>query len=631
MMKKIIAIVFLFLLNTVKAQEFFTIKNVSKKALKSYTEAKSMLNAGNETACEKMLLKSIQNEPKFLDAYIQLGNFYFRKKEYNNAISKYQKALELSGNYDARLPFYIAESYYLNLDFANAENYLNQIRISEIKSELILQNISNYKSGIELSKKQPRFTFEPINMGDSINTKDIDFFPAFSADDSIMVFARRIDGKNEDIYISKKNKEGLWSKAQSIDKSINTANNEGALCLSADGKKLYFTACDLPDGKGRCDIYFSKNESGKWSKPINLGEPVNTAHWESQPRLSANGTTLYFSSSRPGGFGGLDIWYSLLKPDGTWSEAKNMGENINSKGNEESPYIHFDNQTFYFDSDGLNGFGKKDLYVSKRNIYGKWEKAENIGFPLNTPENEASLIVSQNGRKAFIASERKDSKGLLDLYMFDLPENAKAIPVAFVKGKVFDAETKLPLQANLVLKSLENSKTIANINSNEDGSYLVCIPVGKDYSFHVNNEKYLFQSVNFSLLNHNVTEAYYQDIFLNKIEKEKQIVLRNIFFDVNKFELKPESNVELELILKMLIENPSISIEISGHTDDTGSEENNLKLSENRANAVMQYLIQKNIKSDRLKAIGFGETKPLQSNNTEEGKAINRRTEIKIL
>lgn len=630
-MKNIVLILFLAATLPALAQDFYTVKNVSKKALKCFTEAKEKLLENKEEEAEKLFLKAIVQESKFLDAYIQLGNFYFRKKMYDKATQQYEKAYEISGKYDARLPFYIGESYYMNLDFVNAEKYFSKLEKNEIKSDLILNNVAQYYKGIELSKKQSPFAFEPKNMGENINSKDLEFFPAFSADDSVMVFARRIDGKNEDIFISKKSKDGTWAKAENIGSTINTANNEGALCLSADGKKLFFTACDLPDGKGRCDIYFSKNMDGKWTKPINLDAPVNTENWESQPRLSPSGNTLFFSSSRPGGLGGLDIWFSHLKPDGTWSEPKNMGENINSAGNEESPYIHFDNQTFYFDSDGREGFGKKDIYVSKRNIAGKWEKAENIGTPLNTPENEASMVVSPNGQQAYISSERKDSKGLLDLYTFNLPESAKAVPVAFVKGKVVDAETKLPLKASLVLKELNNGKAIAGLNSNEDGTFLVCIPIGKNYSFHVNKSDYLFQSVNFSLENHDVNTAYNQDIYLQKIQKEKSIVLRNIFFDVNKAELKPESFTELELILKLLNENPNIHIEISGHTDNSGNEQSNLTLSEQRAQAVLQYLVQKSVDIKRLKAVGYGESKPITSNDTSEGKAANRRTEIKIL
>lgn len=616
--------------NKAFAQKYYTSKNVSSKVLKSYTEAKKLIQANNETKAEAQLLKITKDEPLFYEAHIELGNIYFRKKDLTKANDMYLKAYQLSNTEDYRIPFYVGETFYLNNNFTEAEKYLTEFVSKEIKSELLKTNAHKYLTGIDISKKSGIVSFNPSNMGENINSKDMDYFPAFTADDSTMIFARRINDKNEDIFISRKGKDGIWSNAVNISSNINTADNEGALCLSADGKKLFFTGCNREDGLGRCDIYFSEFKNNSWTTPKNLGTPINTDAWEAQPRLSPSGTTLFFSSTRAGGLGGIDIWFSIMKPDGTWSEPKNLGENINTKGDEQSPYLAFDNQTFYFDSNGWQGFGESDLFVSKRDITGKWQKPTNLGYPINTPKNEASLVVNSSGNTGFISSERSDTKGKFDLYSFELPANARATPIVVVKGKVLDSITRQPLTAQITLKDIDINRTVISLQSAADGSFLVCVPINKLYAFHTNSENYLFDSESVELNATHVNKGFYKEILLKKVEKEKTIILRNVYFDVNKYELKTESFAELDNLLKLLQDNPTIKIEISGHTDNSGNPNTNQVLSENRAKSVVEYLTKNNVDKNRLSYIGYGDKKPIADNTSLEGKAMNRRTEVKI-
>ena len=490
----------------------------------------------------------------------------------------------------------------------------------------------SFEFAVQYDKDHPtkNYVFAPRNAGDSINSADLEYYPSVTIDDKILVFTRRVKGYNEDFFVSARN-DSLWSKAKGIDGDINSNFNEGAQNISQDGEWLVFTGCNFPEGMGSCDLFFSSLTKRGWSTPENLGEPVNSEFWESSPCLSSDKRELYFSSNRPGGYGGKDIYVSKRMPNGRWSEPENLGSKINTGGDESCPFIHADNQTMYFTSNGLTGYGGDDLFLARKQTDGSWDNIENLGYPINTTENEGSLVVAADGKTAYYASDRPDTRGGLDIYTFEMREDIRPNKTLWVQGKVFDSTTKEGLPSAVELIDIVSGQTLVKVQTNESGHYLITLPLGKDYAFNVNRKGYLFYSRNFPFSQKTPDSTYTIDIGLQPIEANASVILNNIFFDVNEFELKQQSVAELNRVVELLNDNPGIKILISGHTDNTGKAADNLKLSNNRAKAVVDYLITKGIETARLQYKGFGASQPVTDNTTEEGRAGNRRTELTIL
>ncbi|MBI1782680.1 MAG: OmpA family protein, partial [Sphingobacteriales bacterium] len=462
-----------------------------------------------------------------------------------------------------------------------------------------------------------------------INTAELEYFPSLTIDANELVFTRRLKGLNEDFFVSNKI-NGQWSKAVPLSGNINTNLNEGAQNISQDGKMLVFTGCNFPGGSGSCDLYYSMKTPKGWSESLNFGEPINTEFWESQPCLSPDKRFLYFTARDPNGLGGSDIWVSERLPNGEWKNPVNLGANINTPGNESCPFIHADNQTLYFTSDYLPGYGGSDLFVVRKDSTGNWGKPENLGYPINTIGDEGTLVITADGKTAYYSSDMQDTKGGLDIYSFELREDIRPNRTLWVKGNVYDKKTKQPLPSIVELLDLKTGQNITKLQTDENGNYLITLPVGKDYAFNVNRKGYLFYSDNFSLSKNPVDSVYTKDIPLQPIELNASIILKNIFFDTKKFDLKPESMVELDKVVQLMKDNPNIKILISGHTDNVGKPQDNLTLSDKRAKSAINYLLYKGVRIERLQWKGFGATKPVADNKTEAGKAQNRRTELTV-
>jgi outer membrane protein OmpA-like peptidoglycan-associated protein len=391
--------------------------------------------------------------------------------------------------------------------------------------------------------------------------------------------------------------------------------------------------CEHYGGYGSCDIYVSKRIGNEWSKPENLGPEVNTAHKETQPCISADGKALYFVSSRPGGYGKLDIWMTYKKPDGKWGTPINLGPEINSAEIEERPFIHPDNETLYFASNGRKGFGNADLFIARRHEIGsKWNTAENMGFPINSFYNESGLYVTTDGSKGYFASERMNNTFNLDIIEFSMPEHLKPKKVTYTKGTIADKSTQQKIAATLSFVDLASGKVVNEVVSDAiTGEYLLTLPLGKDYVVNATANGYLFYSQFFSLKNATTAEPFIQDILLEKIAAEKTIILENVFFETDSFALKPESFIELNKLAVLLLTQPNLKIEIGGYTDNAGNADYNLKLSEQRAKSVFDYLLAQKVPATQLAYKGYGMENPIADNETEAGKARNRRTEIKVL
>jgi outer membrane protein OmpA-like peptidoglycan-associated protein len=446
-----------------------------------------------------------------------------------------------------------------------------------------------------------------------------------------MVFTKRIKG-NEDFYESDLNNR-KWGKAYPLPGNINSSTfNEGAQNISQDGKWLIFTGCNFPEGLGSCDLYISYLTKNGWSEPANLGPNVNSEFWESTPSLSPDKKDLYFSSNVPGGFGGKDIWVCHRNENGKWEEPLNLGAEINTPGDESTPFIHADNQTLYFNSTGHPGYSDKpDIFVTRKLPGGKWSKPENLGYPINTIDDEGSMIVAADGKTAYYSSDRSDTKGGLDIYTFELRQDLRPLKTLWVKGRVYDIKTKNGLPSSVELTDVNSRQLISKLQTDEDGNYLVTLPIGKEYAFNVTRKGYLFYSENYNISEGSTDSTFEADIALQPVEANAHIILKNVFFDTKKTELKPGSVTELDNVVKLMNENPNIKILISGYTDNVGKPADNLALSKGRAVAVVNYLLNKGVKNERLSFKGNGETNPVADNKTEQGRAVNRRTELSIV
>lgn len=616
----------------------------NKRAEKYFFTAIDAYRAGNLSKALNDLNRAVEADPLFTEAFILRGDVYADLRQPDQAIDSYQSAI-MTNN-----PF--APSLYMILAGVqqNAGRYgdarLNYIRFIE-------------SQGIPESKKQQAekgvmacdfaldamahpVPFSPVNMGDSINTPYDEYINAITADEERLYFTRKnprnamtIDRSQEfeeDFYFAVR-QDTTWRYAQSLGTPINTHGNEGALSISPDGKYLFFAACNREDGFGSCDLYWSRWVDNHWSLPENLGPTVNSPQWDSQPSFSSDGKTLYFASKRSGGKGSSDIWTTHLQSGGNWSVPENLGDSVNTPQEEMAPFIHPDDQTLYFSSKGHRGMGGLDLFFCRKNRDNRWGSPVNLGYPINTHAEEITLVVNSKGNMAFISSDKLGGKGRQDVYKFPLYDKARPLLTTYFKGLVYDEETKSRLDARFELTDLEQMKLIAESRSDRvTGEFLLVLPTERNYGLNVSREGYLFYSENFPLTgNGDLSKPFIKNIPLKPIKVGEKVVLKNIFFDTDQYSLKDQSMVELDKLVDFLKKNPKLKIEISGHTDNIGTSVHNLELSQNRAKAVFDFLSGHGIDGKRMTYKGYGFNDPVDSNDTESGRANNRRTEFKVI
>ena len=619
--------------------QWYDPEKVNKKAGDMYATAYEEAQAGNYKAAIVKLGDALKAEPKFVDVHLSRAGIYANLKNYPASVNDFETAFKMDSVYSNTylLPYSISLAGIGNFERAlqTVNRFLQTPRLNAQSIKAGNYRKKTYELGIAhaislKSKNAPAYLFAPRNAGENINSDALEYFPSLTIDGSKMIFTRRLNN-DEDFYESNW-KNGAWSKAQPVTGKINTNLNEGAQNISQDGEWLVFTGCNYPEGEGSCDLYIAyKSKSGEWTEPENMGRTINTEFWESSPSMSPDKKSLYFASSRQGGFGGKDIWVTNRNTAGKWSTPINLGPTVNTSADEGCPFIHADNKTLYFNSNGHDGYGLTDLFLTRKQDNDSWGTPVNLGYPINTIDDEGSLIVSANGSTAFYASDGVDTKGGLDLYQFELREDIRSEKVLWVKGKVFDKKTKQGLPSTVELTDISSRKLISRLQTDEDGNYLVTLPVGKDYAFNVNRKGYLFYSDNFSVKPNKADSPMLVNIPLQVIEAGASVVLKNIFFDSKKFELQPASTTELDQLILLMKENPKLTILISGHTDNVGKPADNMLLSNNRAKSVVAYLQQKGIESKRVSAKGFGASKPVADNKNEAGKAVNRRTELSIV
>ena len=632
---------------------------VSKKAAEAFTVGRSAARKGDRRQALRYLGAAVEREPRFAEALTELAGVYYNAGDFARAEPYLERAAALAGNAGQDALYGLAMTEFKLGKYGEAADHLGAY-------------LETGRAGADRRRAAERFradaafraqaVAEPTplrleRLPDAVNTPESsEYLPALTADERELVFTRRVDNRQEDFYRAVRTDTG-WRAATPLT-GVNTPDNEGAQTLSADGRLLVFTGCDRRDGLGGCDLYYSALGDGGWSEPRNLGAPVNTPAWESQPSLAANGNLLFFASRRPGGRGGADLYASGRTPEGAWTEPINLGPAVNTPEDDMAPFFHADGRTLYFMSEGHPGMGGFDLFLTRLGEDQTWATPENLGVPINTPGNEGALAVARDGRTAYYATDARnldtalvtvgggrDGRGT-DLYTFELPPPARAGVVTYLRARVVDAVTEAPLPAAaLIADAATDAPFVRRRADAGSGEFLVVLPAGKTYALSVEEPGYLFYSDRFELTEPaDATRPYELLIPLQPIPSDTAdtavavarpeaapVVLRNVLFATASAELLPASAPELEKLLGLLRDNPTLRIRLQGHTDDVGDEGDNLALSDRRAAAVRDYLVDAGVDPARLAAQGFGESRPLVDGTDPESRRLNRRTEFVVV
>lgn len=697
-MKKIgLLTLLLFFVTTLSAQEVTFEKKNFKNDKDGFKEAEKHLELADEfmnslpfPQYSKALpeyLKAQAFNPKSARVNYNIGECYLHSIEKFKALNYFQNAFKLNSTKFDDIHYKLGRGYHLNMKWDTAiEHYKVYKDHMQIKGDAVnlakaIKRIEECRSGKLLEKKPVRVWID--NMGPNINTKYPEYGMIMTADAQYIYFTSRrpndenskmdpfSNGYYEDVFTAHQTNNG-WSKAQNVGKPINTEGHDAAVSLSPDGSRMIL----YKDDKGDGNLYESVREGDVWSKPRKLDKDINSKYHESSAWYTPDGQHLYFVSARPRNNGEAstdhDIYVATWNQEkGAWGNVKRLPDNINTKFDEDGIYVHPDGKTIYFSSKGHNTMGGFDVFKSVHQEDGSWSDPVNMGYPINTPDDDVFFVVAANGRDAYMTSYRKKGYGDKDLYKVTLlgaekppilmgedmllanasapiraakiaPKVEVSSKVTILKGVVRDAETKQPLQASIELVDNEKNEVIANFNSDsKSGRYLVSLPSGKNYGIAVKKDGYLFHSENFNVTNSKGYNEIVKNIDLKKVQVGKSVVLRNIFFDFDKATLRPESKVELNRLIKFLTENSTIKIEISGYTDSRGSNAYNLALSGKRAKSVMDYLIAHGVSANRLTSKGYGEANPIisdaeiakmkRASDRDEAYQTNRRTEFKIL
>jgi outer membrane protein OmpA-like peptidoglycan-associated protein len=599
-------------------------KNKKSKAL--FDEGYIQYTRGEFIKTIELCNKAIRGDLFYFDAYELKAAALEEMQRNSEAVQTYLEVLKLDTTY-RQVYYYLGSLEYRTARYEDAAKHLRKFlwfegdfRKLRVKAEALLANAE----AAALIMKENQITGLQ-NMGSSVNSSLNEYWPGMTIDGRLFVFTRRVD-MQEDFYAAEKNDDTSWKKARPMTGSINTPDNEGTVSIPADGSRVYHTYCG-PGSIGSCDLVVSDLNGGEWSSRENLGPGINTPFWESGPAISADGRTLVFSSARPGGYGGKDLWMSSWT-GAEWTPALNLGAAVNTSKDEEAPFLHYDGITLYFASTGHPGLGNHDLFMSRLDEDGKWSKPVNLGSPVNTQEDEMGLYVDRLGKLGYFASDRPNGFGGLDIYSFQIPGKLKPIQTNYVKGNLVDDANGNKIKGAVEITDLTTAKLVF---ADQCSDFIIPLKLGGNYAFSVRSNGYVYFSQNFMPDSGSIDKPYEITARLKKYKTGEVTVLRNTFFDSDKTALKPESKTELDKVAEMLNEQNTMRIEISGHTDNTGKPDYNLRLSQGRAESVKAYLIAKGISAGRIETRGYGDTKPVAGNDTVEGKALNRRTEMKII
>jgi outer membrane protein OmpA-like peptidoglycan-associated protein len=603
-----------------------------KKALIYFEKGKKDFMERKYESATENFEKYLERDTSRTEAYFRLGQISESFRDVNKASEYYKKVINRDSL--SQVPFvqaymFLGSRAIENHDFEAAKAYLTVSMANTNKNSIVYKQLEKQVKTIDFGMQAlgNPMNIKPEPLPEIINTKAKQYFPVLTADNTTLIFTAVENGGDENIFKSEL-KDGQWQQPVSISNEINSPFNEGTCSITTDGKIMVFTSCEGRDSFGSCDLYITKKQGDKWSKPENLGPNINSNFWDSQPSLSSDGSKLFFASERPGGLGKKDIWMSVQDANGRWTKAVNMGKNINTYQDEVSPFIHANGYSLFFASNGKVGMGNLDLYLTNlKNMQA--DSAINLGYPINTSDDELSLFITADGKSAYYSVNKSDK---VNLYKFSIPEvlSKKFNKTYFIKGFVLDQKTSKPVQASIELVNVKTKEKLSRFLSDAiTGDYLATLPGEGQYVLYVESDGYLFKSLNFDFSK--AYESKTLNIPMVKIEKETVEVLQNIFFDSGSAILREESYLELDKLTELLAKNPKLNVEISGHTDDVGNSQTNQDLSLKRAQSVVKYLENKGLSTQRFITKGFGESKPKVKNDSDENRQINRRIEMRFL
>ncbi len=649
-MKKITFLLSLFFLlninlkaqvNTEFKPENFDNKQALEEAQQNLLDGEDYFDDKSYYAAIPLLLKANDFNPNNANLNLKLGISYLHTNNKHKAFQHIEKARNLDPNISKKIDYYTARAYHYLLEFEKAIEYYNKylpMASDQDEKAKVLKHIEECKNGITLREHRSVGLIVDIK---EVNSIYADYSPMLTADESTMIFtSRRKNGSDlvdpydmqyyENIFISHF-KDNKWSAPQPISEVLNSKDHDANVGLSNDGQSIFV----YNSNHGNGEIYKTDLDGSVWTKPIAVPSPINSPYTEKCISISPDKKTIYFVSDRPGGKGGLDIYYVEKDAEGNLGEVHNIGEAINTPYDEDGIFIHPDGKALYFSSKGHNTMGGYDIFKSVKDTNGVWSKPINLGQPINSADDDVFLFVSANGKTGYFSSIKEGGVGEKDIYKINFSEQDPGInesKLLLVKGKVIDALTQKPIEADIVIMDNTKQEEVAKFKSNkETGEFLVSLPAGKDYALTALSTDYLFYSENFNLIDSTSYLEISLKMEMSKLQANASSVLRNIFFDYGKSILKPASTTEIERLLTLLKAHPKMTLEISGHTDNISSKKFNQELSKKRANSVANYLIKKGIDRKRFTTKGYAFSKPIASNKTKEGRQRNRRVEFKIL
>ena len=637
------------------------IKNI--EALRLYYEAIKKPDYKHKEA-QNLLEKAIIAEPDFPDAYYKLAEIYYQQAikipydtnnikrvefYYNIAEQYFIKVIELcpSFNYYSTY-YYLGDFYYATKDFEKSGFYLhtfldyNEESMALVdKAHKMIKNVDYY---LDLINNPVPFDPKPLS---DVCTSNDEYLPLISPDEELLIFSRRTirfpntaHEKSEEkldlsIRLWEDSSGFVFSKGRPMKEPFNDGRNQGGATITIDNNHIFITICEYERADytsyKNCDIFTSDRVNGKWMPLKRMNNRINSpGTFEGMPSITADGKTLFFASVREGGYGGLDIYKSEREENANWGKAQNLGPVINTEGDEKTPFIHSDSRTLYFSTNGIFGLGGYDIFYSQYKGQGQWSEPENMGFPINTGNDEVGLIVSANGKKIFFSSRTLNEDNNWDIYSAGLYEKARPQKVLFVKGKLYDEKGDVVTKARVELKSIQTEELTEGMVDEHSGNYAVAVPVKKGEEFIMTAKKkgYFFNSVHIDPQKKKFDPPTTVDFKIEKMEKGKPVILNNVNFSTGSHELNIVSKAELNRLVEFLKENHDLKIALYGHTDNMGSTDYNVQLSLRRTKSVKKYLRSKGINPGRVSYKGFGEIKPIASNKTSFGRSLNRRVEF---
>ena len=618
-------------------------------------------------------IQAAELDPSNVKANYMAGKVHLETTNKDQAVDYFLKVYQLDPDYRFDILYLIGQGFQLNLEFEEALEYYQLYRVKvqndsdyvgvdRVPIEMVDRRIYECGNGITFTTYPEGYSI--VNIGNKINSEWHDFAPVVNEDETMMIFTtRRKDGNLnpdvhtdnfafEDIFISTK-QDSTWGDAGNIGEVINTPFHDSNIALSADGKQLYLYK-DIEDGTS--DIYVSDLKADSvWSTPKSVGANINSEFSEKSLSVATTGDLVFFSSDRPGGQGELDLYYSRLDASGKWGPAVNLGTEINTEYDEDSPFIDYDGKTLYFSSRGGMGMGGYDIFKAEYDsTTNSWTNIVNLGYPINTPDDDIYFVGTKGGKRGYYASVRENGMGYTDIYVVSVPyvdidtkerlgprnylrrsvDDGSGLKAVNLSVNVNDYDDDSPLDATLQLRRISDN-VVFNVTESASGKYNVQVvhPEAADYMLSIEKDGYVFRNITIRLpASTDEPQLITRTFELNKIRTGLSSILRNIYFDFDKFTLKQESYTELNKLEGMLLANPNMRIEIAGHTDFIGSNEYNQVLSVKRATSVVDFLINKGIAPTRLETKGYGKSQPIASNDDEiDGRELNRRVEFKIL